>query len=399
MSKSLKEIQELLTDQEKLKKGNIFLNTGELTTITAYLMNADLRRSDRIRELMAESNSKNEELDRMNKVLEEQNEEIKKLKSHIKKLESVKLNTTDIFGDNETEGKFQTLESDCGRNAFRLTELENGAGQNNMKFKELEELKDSVGKEVAEVKKLINDFSASESTIKDTVGREVAEVKKWIDDFSASESAININNINKVLEEQKKRIDDFSTTETAMNKALEEQKNESHKRDFDIEMNLVQNNLIFHNLAVKENEDKAVLKRTVENVFQSMKIGPRVVVKDVIRFKRREEERNGSARRMSWADRVDRPEKPPLVLVKLGSVEMKKIIFTHIRNLKETPYQRISINNQVPKCVVKQVTELEIKARKIRVDSGFKVKTKVELNGGYPKLQVKGENDEKFKDV
>ena len=321
--------------------------TGELTAVCSYLIGMDCRRSQAIKDLRADC--------------EKKDEKINSLERKIKELESMKLNLVDICGDENNEGKFKQLDDDCGRHAFRLKELETGSGKNDVRVKDLE-------KEVAKKEERLLKL---EDTIKKGVDKEIAIVKE--------------------------KVEKLASVEETVNKALLEQKMESQTRNFHLEMSMVSNNLIFRNFPLPDNgiEDKAKLKMGVQDLFQAMGIGPRINVKEAIRFKKKEDD----GRRPSWAEMVDRNQKPGLVLVKLGNVEMKKIIFSNIRKLKGTLFQKVSINNQVPKCVLPLVTELEIKARKIRVDSGFKTKTKIELNSGKPKIMIKGENDRDFKDI
>lgn len=344
-----------------MKTGKVLLLGGELTLIAAYLMNMDIKRSDSIKGLRAD-------LDRTMKVVEKKDEKIKQMEQKIKEMEAwkmemvaMKLSLVNLVGDGEKEGKVQALEGDCGRNAFRLKDLEEGSGKNDMKIKDFEE----------ELAKKEDRLWRLEDSIKDTskegIGKEMAEVKK--------------------------KVEKFASVEVAVTEALEKQKNESQMSNFHTEMPMVAHNLIFRNFPQDERETKASLKIQVQEVFQSMGIGARINVKEAIRFKKKAPEGSES----SWAEEMSR--KPGLVLVKLANSEMKKIIFGNIRKLKETPFHRISINNQIPKCVVPQVTALEIRARKIRVDSGFKTKTKIDLNNGNPKIQIKGENDAKFKDI
>ena len=183
-----------------------------------------------------------------------------------------------------------------------------------------------------------------------------------------------------------------------MNKAIadqKKQKDDAHMSTYHLEMPLVESNLIFRNfppaVADGEIEDRATLKAAVKDVFATMKIGPRINVVDVARFKKKERGPEGG----NWAERSD--DKPGLVMVKLASPDMKKIVFSHIRNLRGSGYHKISINRQFPKCLVSQATELEKKARKIRLDSGNKTKTRIEPKDAQVLLKIKEENETQFK--
>ena len=347
-SRSLNDIQQILLDNEQMATGKVVLLGGELSMICAYLMNMDCKRSDSIKALKAE--------------LEKKDDKIKSLDNKIHEMETMKLNLADLIGDTENEGKLKMLDDDCGRNAFRMKELEEGSVKNEVRLKDLEE---QICKREDRLWKL--EDSIKDAT-KEGIGKQIAEVKE--------------------------KVEKFASVEVAVNNALKKQESESLMRSFHMELDMVAPNLIFRNFPQEEGEDRASLKMAVQDVFQTIGIGPRIVVKEAIRFKKKEE---GGDRRGSWAEETGR--RPGLVLVKLSNPDMKKIIFSNIRKLQGTPYSRISINNQYPKCVVPQVTALEIKARKIRVDSGFKTKTKIELNSGKPKIQVKEENDRDFKDI
>ena len=239
--------------------------------------------------------------------------------------------------------------------------------------------------------------------------KDIEEIKKENDKnarekFEAKEEQTVKEEENKKLkkdvDEQKKEMDTLRKKNTqVLNdikeirkvniKVAEEAKEEKEKqyfRAYKNEARATDANLMIKNVAMDEETENEgqTLELVNEIIFNDMGVDKSVKIEEVTRFSKSKKATGN---------------KPPVIRVKLANFEMKTKIFKRISSLKDSQkFSRISIQNEYPAMIRKQLQKREKEAWGIRKKSDFTTKTKVEVKKGRPKILVKAAEETEFRD-
>ena len=180
-------------------------------------------------------------------------------------------------------------------------------------------------------------------------------------------------------------IKEIRKTNIKMAEEAKEEKEKQYFKAYKSEAKATDSNLMIKNVAMDEETEKEgqTLELVKEIFFNNMGVDKSVKIEEVTRFSKSKKATGN---------------KPPVIRVKLANFEMKKKIFKQISTLKDSEkFNRISIQNEYPAMIRKQLQAREKEAWGIRSKSNFTLKTKVEVKKGRPQILVKAAEETEFR--
>ena len=237
--------------------------------------------------------------------------------------------------------------------------------------------------------KLLHDNEQSQRTIKEQ-GDTIKELGEEINDLQTrleqaeERAAAMATNLDKVKEDTQ-----------IIRQDVERRQKEYHLQLFNKEKEETANKIVIRKLPYEEGETAAILKEKVSNILVAMKLNNRDCdfehVRRIPKSRRPQETAEGGA-----AMEVDpRPPLPPLVVVTLQNSGMKGPFFLHLKNLRNTDFNNISCQNEIPRCVRKATAEKEKLARQYR-ETHHGHRTRVFYESGQPIIKFRTSNTENW---
>ena len=237
---------------------------------------------------------------------------------------------------------------------------------------EIKELKEENNKNAEEIEEAKEEQIEKEEE-NNKLKKEVEEQKAVMDALKAKNAQV-INDIKEIRKSNAKFAEE-----------AKEEKEKQYLKAYKSEARTTESNLIFKNVVMaeeKENEEQT-LELVKEIIFKDMGVDKSVKIEEVTRFSKSKKATGN---------------KPPVIRVKLANNEMKTKVFKKIMNLKDSEnFNRISIQNEYPAMIRRQLKAREKEAWGIRKKSNFTTKTKVQVKEGRPKIMVKTSRETEFR--
>lgn len=225
--------------------------------------------------------------------------------------------------------------------------------------------------------KLLSDNEENQKTIKDQ-GEEIISLKTRLQE--AEERAVVLaTNLDKVKEDTQ-----------VIRQDVERRQKEHHMQIFNKEKEETANKIVIKKLPFVEGETAAQLKEKVSNVLVAMRLNNADCDFEHVRRITKRPPANGTVA-MDVADA--RPPLPPLVIVTLQNAGMKGVFFNHLKNLRNTDFNNISCQNEIPRCVRAATAEKEKTAREYR-EAHHGHRTRIFYQGGKPIIKFRTKSDE-----
>ena len=184
------------------------------------------------------------------------------------------------------------------------------------------------------------------------------------------------------FKEQEANNDDIQSRVTELEgQSNDQSRHATEARLYKLEKNSIAQNLIVKGITlVGETETKEETRGKVNDILTAIGVSTDIV-EDCFRFKRSAE-----------ASR----DRPPVVLIKLKHARYKGDVYKNVNKLKDLREFKISIKDQYPPSLGPAVFEAEKKAWQLRKDSGFTLKTRINVVRGKVLIQKKGPGDQHF---
>ena len=184
----------------------------------------------------------------------------------------------------------------------------------------------------------------------------------------------------RALDNAKAEITSLKANMDNMKGEIKNEKKRDQARLVQLEKSAVAANLVFRGVAqTHEEEGKADVIATINDVMKTIGVSDEVNVVDAFRFRKTRYSKEGV---------------PQVVLVKLKDPKQKGLIFQNVHKLKGTNYDRINIANEHPASLRKPIADLEKKAFELRAharENGKRLQTRIEIVRGEPYIKVRDE--------
>ena len=182
-----------------------------------------------------------------------------------------------------------------------------------------------------------------------------------------------------------KNICELSKDVKGNKKSINEAKEEKEARFYNLEKSNCAANLVVKNVdvvAAGEKETKEESKLVAEEILKTIGVQESVKIRECHRFEK-------SKRYES--------DRPPILIIKLEEAKFKGEIFKNLHRLRDSPFAKISVNNEYPQALRPEMSRLVKIGNRIRDDSENKsTRFRVQIVRGKPMLKIKKAGDDNY---